>query len=172
MNATSAVPRELSGEDRTFGEGLYVDLIPSTCWFINVRSCVTIADWRRLRRMLLDRAGHRCELCGAVPDRHPGTKLQAHERFAYISASRVQVLRRLICLCADCHTVTHFGLACRRGFKDQAYAHLRKVNEWSTERADAHVAEAFALFAQRSRYTWSLDLSILEETGIIIVPRP
>jgi hypothetical protein len=39
----------------------------------------------------------------------------------------VQTLRRLICLCNQCHTVTHFGLAQIRGLADEALAHLRTV---------------------------------------------
>jgi Domain of unknown function (DUF5710) len=34
-----ALPDLLPGEDREFGSGLFVDLIPSSCWFTNVRSC-------------------------------------------------------------------------------------------------------------------------------------
>jgi hypothetical protein len=58
------VPDLLPGEDRAFGEGLFVDPVPSSCWFTNVRSCVAPRDWARLRRMILGRAGHRCEACG------------------------------------------------------------------------------------------------------------
>lgn len=38
------VPEVLAGEDRTFGEGLFVDLVPRTCWFTNVRSAVSAQD--------------------------------------------------------------------------------------------------------------------------------
>jgi hypothetical protein len=34
------LPDVLGGEDRSFGGGLFVDLIPDSCWFTNVRSCV------------------------------------------------------------------------------------------------------------------------------------
>ncbi len=48
--ARPEVPELLPGEDRSFGQGLFVDLVPSSCWFTNVRWCVTEADWERLRR--------------------------------------------------------------------------------------------------------------------------
>lgn len=51
------VPDLLPGEDRTFGAGLFVDMVPSSCWFTNVRTCVTQQDWERLRRMIVGRAG-------------------------------------------------------------------------------------------------------------------
>ncbi|MGV2917042.1 DUF5710 domain-containing protein [Streptomyces alfalfae] len=39
--AAPDVPDLLPGEDRTLGNGLFVDLVPSSCWFTNIRSCVT-----------------------------------------------------------------------------------------------------------------------------------
>jgi hypothetical protein len=33
-------PILLPGEDRSFGTNLFVDLVPSSCWFTNARSCV------------------------------------------------------------------------------------------------------------------------------------
>jgi hypothetical protein len=66
--AKPPIPDLLPGEDRSLGSGLFVDLVPSSCWFTNVRSCVVPADWERLRRMILDRAGHRCEVCKAAPN--------------------------------------------------------------------------------------------------------
>jgi len=55
--ALPELPPLLPGEDRTFGSGLFVDLIPKSCWFTNVRSCVDTRHWDRLRRMVYDRAG-------------------------------------------------------------------------------------------------------------------
>jgi Domain of unknown function (DUF5710) len=39
------IPDHLPGEDRSLGSGLVVDLVPSSCWFTNVRSCVIPRDW-------------------------------------------------------------------------------------------------------------------------------
>src|SRR4051812_12485985 len=55
----SRIPELLPGEDRSFGEGLFVDLVPSTCWFTNVRSCVDEGQWDALRSMVYRRARHR-----------------------------------------------------------------------------------------------------------------
>jgi hypothetical protein len=41
------VPDPLPGKDRSFGSGLFVDLVPTSCWFTNVRSCVDQRDWER-----------------------------------------------------------------------------------------------------------------------------
>ncbi|MCI0385722.1 DUF5710 domain-containing protein [Streptomyces sp. CNQ085] len=143
--AASDVPELLPGEDRGLGSGLFVDLIPSSCWFTNVRSCVAPKDWERLRRMITRRAGMRCEACGAGEERTTRRWLEAHERWVYDDALRVQRLRRLICLCTDCHTVTHFGYAQVRGLEAQAFAHLVKVTAMTLAAASRHIETAFAL---------------------------
>jgi hypothetical protein len=50
------VPYLLPGDDRDLGSGLFVDLVPSSCWFSNVRSCVDQRDWERLHPMITSRA--------------------------------------------------------------------------------------------------------------------
>lgn len=165
-SAAPDVPDLLPGEDRSLGEGLFVDLVPDSCWFTNIRSCVSPRDWERLRRMVIGRAGMRCEVCGAGKDRKAGRRLEAHERWLYDDAARAQRLKRLICLCTSCHTVTHHGYAAVRGLEAEAFAHLVKVTGMSDAEAHRHVDAAFALWTARSRTVWSLDLSILTDAGI------
>ncbi|SFE11951.1 hypothetical protein SAMN04487819_10829 [Actinopolyspora alba] len=170
--AQPEVPELLPGEDREFGTGLFVDLVPSSCWFTNVRSCVTAGDWERLRRMIVRRAGSACEICGAPEDRSVPRRLEAHERWSYDENEAVQALRRLICLCDACHTVTHFGLARIRGLAESALEHLCAVNGWSRDDAEEHIAGMFELWHRRSTREWRLDLSMLTEAGITVVPPP
>ncbi|MFJ5220713.1 DUF5710 domain-containing protein [Streptomyces sp. NPDC088354] len=170
--AGAEVPDLLPGEDRSLGSGLFVDLVPSSCWFTNVRSCVADKDWDRLRRMIYTRAGNRCEACGAGPDRDAKRWLEAHERWIYDDARRIQTLKRLICLCTGCHTVTHFGFAEIRGLAPQARAHLIKVTGMTPAEADLHITAAFSLWEERSRITWTLDLTMLTEAGIDLASPP
>lgn len=170
--AAPEVPDLLPGEDRSFGSGLFVDLVPSSCWFTNVRSCVSTRDWERLRRMITRRAGLRCEACGRGEDRARRRWLEAHERWAYDDESRVQTLRRLVCLCTDCHTATHIGLAGIRGRGEEAAAHLAAVTGMSTREVEQHIDAAFRLWEARSTMTWTLDLSMLTDAGITVQPPP
>ena len=163
------LPDLLPGEDRCFGSGLFVDLVPSSCWFTNVRTCVAPGDWDRVRRMVYRRAADRCEACGRHHDPEAGIQMEAHERWYFDGARGVQVLRRLICLCGDCHGATHFGLANVQGRTAQALEHLALVTGTTPELAEAHVAEAFGLWEQRSARTWELDLCILTDAGVQIV---
>ena len=107
------LPDLLPGEDRSFGSGLFVDLVPASCWFTNVRSGVAAADWDRVRRMVYRRAGDRCEACGRRCG--PQVQLEAHERWYFDDVRGVQMLRRLVSLCALCHLASHYGRAATVG---------------------------------------------------------
>ena len=157
----SGLPDVLPGEDRSYGAGLFVDLIPETSWFTNVRSAVDPADWDRLRRHVYRRAGHRCEACGAARCR-----LEAHERFTYDAQTGIQRLVRLVCLCDWCHTATHMGMAGVRGVRTEAIAHLMAVTGMSPAEADEHIGEAFARWERRSAIRWHVDLSVIAAAGI------
>ena len=169
MAGVRDVPELLPGEDRTFGSGLFADLVPSSCWFTNVRSCVSQRDWERLRRMIVTRAGQRCEACGRDTDRETGRWLEAHERWSYDDSVNVQALHRLICLCTDCHTATHFGFGWCAGNGAEARKHLVTVAGLSDNEAQEHITTAFDLWRNRSRVEWELDLSILTDAGIAVV---
>ncbi|MBO4209336.1 DUF5710 domain-containing protein [Micromonospora echinofusca] len=170
--AAPEVPQLLPGEDRSLGTGLFVDLVPRTCWFTNVRSCVATKDWERLRRMVVGRAGQRCEVCDRSAAPQQKRWLEVHERWSYDDADLVQRLGRLICLCTDCHTVTHFGLAQIKGLEQQAFGHLMSVTGMTASQARTHVEGAFQLWERRSRVTWRLDLSILTDAGITLNEPP
>jgi hypothetical protein len=170
--ALTEIPDLLPGEDRGFGAGLFVDLVPASCWFTNVRTCVSSQDWERLRRMITRRAGQRCELCGRGEDRAVRRWLEAHERWAYHDDASVQALRRLLCVCSDCHRATHYGLAEISGHADQALAQLRAVTAMTAAAAEHHIDEAFHLWHQRSQRVWRLDPRMLTSAGITIAPPP
>lgn len=160
------VPEVLVGEDRSFGAGLFVDPVPRSCWFTNVRTCVSERDWERLRRPVVRRVGSCCEICGAGEDRAARVFLEVHERWHYDDAAGVQSLRRLIALCAGCHLVTHFGLATVTGRTEEAFAHLRAVTGMTGHEARVHVAAARDVWLERSARVWELDLAILAGAGI------
>lgn len=160
----------LVGEDRSFGgNGLFVDLIPKSCWFINVRSCVTKESWDKIRRFVYGRAGYRCEVCGAGKDLEARRWIEAHERWRFDDTLRIQKLVRLIALCSNCHTATHFGLAKVRGVDKEAFGHLMKVTGMTEREANDHIREAFRIWEERSKHKYSLDLSILTDSGVELI---
>lgn len=148
----------LPGEDRSFGGNiLYVDLVPRSTWKINARSVLAPEVWRDMSRAVRGRAGSCCEVCG-----NDG-RLEAHERWSYDDVANIQKLERLICLCKDCHTTTHFGLAQIQGMGEQAQQHLMRVRGFTPRQAKEHIGDAFAVWHVRNAYKWQVDLDILSD---------
>lgn len=169
-DATTGILSELVGEDRTFGGNkLFVDLIPSTCWFTNVRSCIDPNDWNRLRKLVYERANNRCECCGSASIINTPTQLEAHERWEYDDKWKAQRLKRIIALCRSCHEATHMGLAENRGRGKEAKEHLMRVNQFTKEECDQHVDEAFSVWLSRAGFDWDLDLSLMTRNNIKLV---
>lgn len=73
---------------------------------------------------------------------------------------------RIIALCKNCHEATHMGLAQVKGRGKFALEHLMKVRNVNHSSAECHVREAFDLWNHRNNIEWSLDLSIITDSGI------
>jgi 5-methylcytosine-specific restriction endonuclease McrA len=144
-------------------ELLTIELVPKTCWYTNVRSNVSKAEWERLKRLVSTRAGHVCEICGGRGGKWP---VECHEVFAYDDERHVQKLVRLIALCPACHEVKHIGLSSARGKSAAARAHLSQVNQWSKEDAELYIEACFEIWYRRSCHEWELDLSYLDQLQV------
>ena len=134
------VPNLFPGEDRNFGPGLFVDLVPSSCWFSNVR-------------------------LAAIRDGNAGMIQKKKKK-------KKKALRRLICLCTDCHTTTHFGLASINGKSTEAFKHLGTITGLPADQVSQHIDAAFALWRRHSAIAWELDLSILVRAGVAVAKPP
>lgn len=142
---------------------LTIELVPESCWFSNVRSNVSQEEWDRLRRATYRSAGYICEICGGRGHNHP---VECHEKWFYDDENKIQRLIGLLALCPDCHEVKHFGLANKKGRTNEALAQLSKVNGWSIQKAEEYVDEQFHIWLERSKHSWILDVTWLEQYGI------
>jgi hypothetical protein len=159
---------ELIGEDREFGGNtLFIDLVPSTCWFSNVRSCIHPKHWDRVRNHIYERTNYTCECCGInVKENTANGQLEAHERWNYDENNKIQKLMRIVALCHQCHQSTHMGLAGILGKDEEAMKHLQKVCLFTDEQIKLHRTEAFALWKKRNESEWVLDISLITNNGI------
>ncbi len=89
---------------------LSIELVPSSCWYSNVRTVLTrwgtgIASAAKV----YEAAGRRCEVCGGARGGvHP---VECHEAWEYDDVGHVQRLARMTALCPACHEVkTSAGL--------------------------------------------------------------
>lgn len=142
----------LKGLVRT--EQLFVDMLPRTAWFSNLRSEVTKEEWDAVKKKTFAAAGYRCQACLGKGPQHP---VECHERWRFDLDAGDQVLVKTVALCPDCHEATHFGLAQVKGRDDAAIAHLMKVNEWSRKTAIDHVNQAIDIAVELSRWQWRMD---------------
>lgn len=139
---------------------LEIELVPRTCWYSNVRSEVSPKNWNKIKAKVSNMAGGRCEICSGIGKKWP---VECHEVWWYNDSNQRQTLIRMIALCPPCHEVKHFGLAEIRGRASAALAHLRKINLWDLETAEAHVESAFLVWSRRSNVKWALDIAVLED---------
>ena len=155
----------MPAQERAPENCLTIELVPQTCWFSNVRSEVSAADWDRLRRLTYDDAGDRCQVCGGHGSRWA---VECHEIWHYDDQQHAQTLLGLIALCPACHEVKHMGLANVKGRGDIAARHLAKVNGWTKQETDRYIVDQFALWERRSKFQWTLNLDWLEQNGATV----
>lgn len=177
----SPAPHVIDGEERSLGgNALYVDLIPSTCWGRAGRTLLaTQYEWQRIRKMVYERAGQACEVCGNTREDlsalNYAPRLHAHERYLYLDdgGTRTQRLARLVCQCLACDEVTHMGRTSIAGpmYLARARMHAMYVNGWSEKELDAHMVDAKRVWEERSQWEWTLDVTLLRNAGArLLVP--
>jgi 5-methylcytosine-specific restriction endonuclease McrA len=147
---------------------LTVELVPSTCWFSNVRDRVSKSTWDFLRQSTYKQANFRCEVCGGRGNKWP---VECHEIWHYDDRNYIQILEGLIALCPSCHEAKHIGLAGIRGRGERAETHLAIVNGWSKKQTKAYLEDVWQTWRERSRHQWNLELSWLEQYGIVITSK-
>jgi len=153
---------EIKGEDRTFGgDELYIDMIPKTSYFKNVRSIFNEGDWNLIRHHIYERTNNRCECCGCKR----GKYLEAHERWIFDYENKTQKLIRIIALCRLCHQSTHYGHS--KVFKDinKINEHLKRVRGNNDEELKNHIKDAYEIWKKRNEIEWKIDVSIIRDSG-------
>lgn len=138
---------------------LNFELVPDSCWYSNLRSILSPAQWDVVRKDAYARANGRCMICGAKT-----VRLEAHERWTYDEENAVQKLSDVVAVCRACHEVIHIGRTQLMGREREAEEHFMKVNGASYADYRKALGEANADHARRNRIPeWKLDLSFLKK---------
>jgi len=141
---------------------LFVELIPTTCHYSNVRTTVTKKEWDKIRFLSYETAGNKCEICGDVgKNQGYNHNVECHEIWDYNDETHTQKLVGLISLCPLCHQVKHIGRAIAMRKHEEAFRQLAKINKWTPKKVEQHILASFELHKERSKHEWSLDLSML-----------
>lgn len=138
---------------------LNFELVPDSCWYSNLRSILSPAQWDVVRKEAYARAGGRCMICGA-----PSKRLEAHERWEYNEKAAVQRLADVVAVCKACHEVIHIGRTALLGGEERACGHFMKVNGCSYSDYRKALGEANEAHRRRNSVKeWALDLKYLEK---------
>ena len=138
---------------------LNFELVPDSCWYSNLRSILSPAQWDVVRKEAYSRAGGKCMICGK-----PTTRLEAHEQWTYNEETQVQKLKNVIAICKSCHEVIHIGRTQLLGREEQACAHFMKVNGCTYAEYRKALGEANEAHRRRNKVPeWKLDLSYLKK---------
>lgn len=137
---------------------LNFELVPDSCWYSNLRSILSPAQWDFIRKDAYVRAQGRCMICGA-----PARRLEAHERWEYDEQTCVQRLADVIAVCHSCHEVIHIGRTQLTGGEERACAHFMKVNGCTYSEYRKALGEANENHRRRNKIDgWKLDLTWLK----------
>ena len=157
---------EIIGEDRNYGSNkLFIDMIPKTSYFKNVRNLFTDTDWNLIRHHIYERVEYKCECCGKKKNKY----LEAHERWDFNFETNTQKLVRIIALCKMCHASTHYGHSKRTKNIDKINEHIKKINNFDDKQLDEHIKEAYDIWKKRNKINWKLDFSIITDSGFSII---
>lgn len=135
---------------------LEIELIPKTSFFDNLRSMLPAEEWDVLRKQCYKDAGYCCQICSGKGEKWP---VECHEVWSYDFKKKIQKLERLIALCPACHECKHLGLAQIRGRLSYVKEHLANVNEIDQDEVEEMIDEAWALWKQKNKIQWKLDIS-------------
>lgn len=135
---------------------LTIELVPSPCWYGNLRKALPKREWDKIRKSVYAEYEYKCGICGTEG------RLECHELWAYDDENHVQALRGFIALCPLCHRVKHIGLTGKladEGIVDYeaVVQHFMKVNECSRNIFEQHKGQAFMQWAQRSECQWETN---------------
>ncbi len=130
---------------------LTIELVPSPCWYSNMRTNMPRAAWDKIRKEVYAQYKHRCGICQAS-----NVRLNCHEIWSYDDEKHIQKLEGFISLCDMCHHCKHMGhtgVLAKEGrlnLKD-VVAHFMQVNQCTRKEYQQHSNQAWDQWEERSR---------------------
>lgn len=138
-----------------------INLIPQTSWGRNLRSLMERDEWKAFaRRHVYGLTGSLCLVCGG---RGPDWPVEADEVWHFDDDAGIQRLAAVVPLCPACHEVRSAGLATANGRGEDAARHLAWVDRTRIGDARKRIADAMHVWQTRSRRTWQIDLTVMQE---------
>ncbi len=145
------------------------NILPEKCHLQNIRNLLTSSQWKRIRKLCLQKAKNKCQQCGFKPD--STSKLDCHEDWVFDDNTRTQSLGKLMILCKYCHNLKHLDFHFESNNGSKLIDHFIKLSggEYSKSEAIDYFQTERDLAKHRDfdPQFWKLDLNILNEIGFI-----
>jgi hypothetical protein len=136
--------------------------VPAPLWEISAyRVLNRRAPWNQIREAALERSGHRCLICGVMPQPDLATdcRLYCHEKWHYDDLKALATLKGFEMLCAECNGAAHMGRSSALGYEEQAVMHLCRVNGITEAQARFMFRRAMDIWKARSQKQWKVAVS-------------
>ena len=112
------------------------------------------SEWKAIREQVIADCNDTCPHCGAE-------KVRLNVQWDYDMDTQVQTLTGIGAVCGDCGLVHHFQAVASVEVENRAKEHLMQVNGWTLAETNRAIAQARALYAERSACEWTMDASWL-----------
>ncbi|MFY9308127.1 MAG: hypothetical protein WAQ28_03655 [Bacteroidia bacterium] len=142
---------------------LQIELVPRSCFWLNVRSKTTKSQWDKIRLISYQKTNNLCAICGGRGTKHP---VECHEVWIYDDTTMTQRLGFFQAICPLCHEVKHIGLARMRGNEERAFNRFKEINQLDEVMARQIKSAVFKQWNIRSMQEWKLDIEHLKEWNI------
>jgi hypothetical protein len=143
---------------------LHIEMIPQTCWGVNLRTMLKESDWDKIRKDVYAKEKMCCHICNIQCE-----TLEAHEIWEFSEKKHIQRLVEVIGICKACHSTIHYGLAQRLGHEKEAKEHFIAVNNCEEIDFKKEIIKAEGKYNVRSSIKdWKLDLTFIENQGYAV----
>lgn len=142
-----------------------IEMHPRGLWGASLINLLDDRSHKGVRAQAYSAAGYICEACGSGHGAMEAWELWSYETPEDPVVRGVMRLKRLVCLCKACHEMCRLDRAAKAKRSEDAYKRMQAVNAWSLEEFVSYLDWARRLFAFRSQYHWSLDLSAISHLG-------
>lgn len=139
---------------------LQIELVPSSCFWSNVRSNIKARQWDKIRKQVYQKANFLCEICGGKGTKHP---VECHEVWVYEDITLTQRLSHFQALCPLCHEVKHLGFAGIRGNRERVFNRFKVINGLDENIAVEIKNAVFNQWRIRSQQKWDLNIDHLKD---------
>ncbi len=143
---------------------IYLNLIPSSLWNLNLRKMLDAKSWQKLSTEIREEQNWTCLACGISLKQLKSKKyFHCHEMWDFDDEKQEVKLLCLMTLCSHCHNATHFGYSSIMGKNIPAFKQICKVNKWDAQTTEMYLEGCFEEWSRRSSKKWTINYESIKD---------